>query len=203
MDPALQWVRDHHGPLGYAALGLAAAAEYVVPPIPGDLIVLFGAFLAARAGWSAAGVWLVCTGASLLGMLAAWRLGLGLGDRWERWPSWLRTDRTRALLASMQHRFERHGPWVLLANRFVPAFRMVVFVAAGLARAPACTVLAWGGASAAIWNALLLVAGWTVGDNWERLVAFAQNYTRVAFVVALALVVALGLVLWWRRRRTR
>jgi membrane-associated protein len=196
----LGWVRSHDGPWGYVALGLAAAIEYVMPPFPGDVIVLFGAFLAANAGWSPVLVWLVCTASSVGGSVGAYGFGGFIGRREERWPRWLRTERTKRALAAMELRFERQGALFLAANRFIPAFRSLVFVAAGIAGVPLRKVVIWGGVSAGLWNAMLLAAGWTFGTSWERLQAFGEEYTRWALIAAAVIAVSVLLGSWWRKR---
>jgi membrane protein DedA with SNARE-associated domain len=73
------------------------------------------------------------------------------------------------------------------------------FVAAGLSNMPGWKVALYGGVSAAVWNGLLLLVGWALGSNLDRLAAFVRQYTWVALAAfALAIVIAL-----WRTRRAR
>jgi membrane protein DedA with SNARE-associated domain len=66
-----------------------------------------------------------------------------------------------------------------------------------MARLPAWKVALWGGVSACLWNAILLGAGWLLGDNYERLRSLVETYSYTAIaVVVLALLVAV-----WRWRR--
>jgi membrane protein DedA with SNARE-associated domain len=69
-----------------------------------------------------------------------------------------------------------------------------------MARLPAWKVLAYGGASALLWNALLFALGATVGTHWQRLRAIAETYSlaATALIVVVALALAAG---WWLRRR--
>ena len=62
-------------------------------------------------------------------------------------------------------------------------------------------VVIFGGISAALWNALLLAAGYAVGNNWEALSDLAERYTvATLLLVALATVAVVGRFVWDSRR---
>lgn len=204
MDELFAWLQRTEGPLPYLVLGLASLIEYVLPVFPGDTVTLFGAFLAATAGWSPAWVYLVLNVGALGGGMSAYAFGRWLGERREeRSPRFLRTQQARRALDAAIARFERHGVAYLALNRFVPALRAFFFVAAGLARLPAWKVALFGGLSAATWNALLLAAGWMVGDNFERLVELSKTYSYGAFFVLALLGIGVGARAYRAARRRR
>jgi membrane-associated protein len=74
--------------------------------------------------------------------------------------------------------FRRWGPAFLMVNRFMPGVRAFFFVAAGMARLPALWVALYSAVSAGAWNALLLLAGYFVGDNLEQLQALLSTMLR-------------------------
>ena len=188
--------------LPYAVLGGAAALEYVFPPLPGDTVTLFGAFLAASAGYSPWLVYAVLTAGALGGSLVAYAFGAWVGRNEDRWPRFMRGDRTRRAIRTACDRFERHGAAYLVINRFLPALRAVFFVAAGMAGMPVWKVAVFGGVSAAIWNALILAAGYGLGANWERLRTFYETYTKWTLAAVAALVLVL-FARWLIGRRAR
>ena len=63
----------------YFFLGLSAFVENLVPPIPGDTITAFGAFLVGMGRLSFAGVYISTTVGSLLGFLSLFWVGGFLG----------------------------------------------------------------------------------------------------------------------------
>lgn len=184
------WVAAHPNGWGLALLGAAALIEYVFPPFPGDAIVVFGAFLVVRHGWSAAGVFGAVLLGSAIGSMAVYSFGRALADRGHRRPA----------VDAIVVRFSRHGALYLAINRFLPSVRALFFVAAGMARLPFGQVLAWGLVSAAAWNALLLTLGLALGASWERLQALLIAYSAVAWSL-LGLVAAVALFRWWRKRK--
>jgi membrane protein DedA with SNARE-associated domain len=96
---------------------------------------------------------------------------------------WLRKPKVAQRVERLRGRFERHGALYLVVNRFLPAFRSLFFIAAGMsgmARGPVLGAALLGGA---LWNGLLLGAGWAVGYNLEALEGMLRSYSRVAWGV--------------------
>jgi membrane-associated protein len=185
---------------GLGTLFLSAMIEYVLPPFPGDTVTLFGAFLAAVEGWSVPLVFVAVTAGSVAGAALDYALGRRLG----RAPVETLTGRKRRLrelAAPLIARFERRGAAYLALNRFLPGIRALLFVAAGMARLPAWKVLAWGAASAALWNALIIAAGFAVGANWPRLLEWLRTYTAIAWIAVGLIVLALVARRLLRRKR--
>lgn len=201
-EAILTWLTENHSPLSYLVLGAAALIEYVFPPFPGDLISLFGTFLASTAGYHPAAVYLSLTAGAILGSYIAFAFGRRIGDDPDKWPRFMRGKRTRKAIEGAVERFDRHGAAYLVINRFLPALRAVFFVAAGMSGMNASRAMFFGGVSAALWNALILGAGYAVGENWELLQAMLEQYTLLAFTI-LGIVVLFFLARYLVRRAKR
>jgi membrane protein DedA with SNARE-associated domain len=211
-----EYLRGGESLTGLLVIFAASMGEYVFPPLPGDTVVLFGAFLAAWASWSTwkvfvatvagalAGAWIdtvagrairdVVTGKTVLPPRGIARL-LGFTRR----PSF--QDGVRKVI----EKFEKHGVGIILVNRFFPGIRAFFFVGAGVAALPMWKVLLLGGISAAAWNTVIFYAGHALGNNWDALLAFSRTYAmavNVALALAAALAVAYFLVRRARRRRS-
>lgn len=192
----------HTGGLAPAVLFLAAFAEHVFPPFPGDLLVAMGAWYAVQGQLSWAGTFVSVTAGSVAGAWLDYRIGAALGRRLDR-----RAARRSALSEERIARFEasyrRFGGLLLVTNRFVPGLRAFVFLASGAAGIPLRKVLLLGGLSAALWNAALLAAGAFAAHNVDELLALVQRYTRLASL-ALAAAALAAVAGWaWRRRAAR
>ena len=187
-----RWVQQL-GSLGYLLLGLAALLEYVVPPFPGDTVTMLGGAYAVRGEKSIVLVFFAVTLASMIGVSVMYGAGRLIADRVAKVPEGkLFIGVTHARIRQIQEQMRTRGSWLLVANRFLPTFRAVLFVAAGAARMPFARVLLLGTLSAMAWNVLMLGIGYTIGGNIEKLTAFVDQYNRIALAV-LALV-AVGLV---------
>ncbi len=81
----------------------------------------------------------------------------------------------------------------------VPLARSVVSIPAGVCRMPLGRFALLTAIGSAAWDALLIGAGWLLGENWERVSRLVGSVSDVVLVVVL--VVAVGLALWWWRQR--
>jgi len=176
----------------------------VFPPFPGDTITLLGAWLALEGVASPAAVWATVTAASALGCGVTWAFGAWLSRRArrpgivDRLPRWLPAE----ALARFEAQYRRWGLWFIALNRFLPVSRALFFVLAGFSGMKPGPVLALGTFSAAVWNALLLAAAWSVGHSLPALQRLYERYQHIALVV-LGLAVLAALVFWVRRRAGR
>lgn len=191
--------------LGYATLFFGSSIEYVFPPFPGDTVVVAGAALVAAFEWPLWPVFAAVTAGSVTGSTIAWAAGRAVARRErERADSGdpVLDTRTRRAIYRLVADFERHGPWFLVFNRFMPGVRTFFFVAAGMVDLPLRVVLFWSSISAAIWNGGLIWLGLTVGDNIELLEELVGRYNRFALA---AVIVVAGLVVWraWKGSRSR
>jgi membrane protein DedA with SNARE-associated domain len=191
------WLAAHEGPVAYLVLALSAMLEYLVPPLPGDSIALFGVSLATSAGWSPWAVYAALNAGAISGGQIAYYAGRWFGPRHRR-PRFLRGKRAERELDRVIQLFRERGAIALALNRFVPAFRSVFFVGAGIAELPALSVLGWGALSALLWNALVVGVGYALGATFGALEQGMRLYVGIALVVILVLV---GVWMW--RRRTK
>jgi membrane protein DedA with SNARE-associated domain len=190
------------GSAGYLVLGLAALLEYLVPPFPGDTVMVAGGAYAVRGEKSVLLVFLAVTLGSVLGLSAMYLVGRAVGTRVDRQPEGrLFLGVTHAQIRKLQEAMRDRGTWLLIANRFLPTFRSVLFIAAGAARMPFVRVVTLGALSAMAWNLLLVAVGFAVGGKAERLVELFKHYNRISWVFLAVVLVAVA-VRFVRRRRT-
>lgn len=198
LDELLSTIREWPPYVTYGVLFLGSLAEYIVPPVPGDTVVVASAVLVAAFGWSVWPIFAVVTAGAVLGAAI---------DFW--FGGWLiRTGRIerlslgkRAAIDDLVARFHRHGAAYLAVNRFLPGVRAFFFVAAGLAELRLATVLLWSTLSAMAWNALLIAAGYALGDNLPALEAWLGRYQAVMWGLIAVVVGWVGLKVWRASRK--
>lgn len=188
--------------IGPAGAGLAIALENLFPPLPSEAILPM-AGIAAHDG--AFGLWEAIawtTLGSLLGALALYGLGAWLGlDRLRR-----TADRLPLVAVSDVDRtvawFQRHGGKAVLFGRFVPIFRSLISIPAGVARMPLWRFGALTTAGSLLWNTAFILCGWFLGSGWhvvEQYVDVVQNIV----IVVVAVVVVVMVIMRVRALRAR
>jgi membrane protein DedA with SNARE-associated domain len=185
----------------YLVLAAGAAVENVVPPVPADTFVLLGAFL-AEAG--RANLWLVFALTWFSNVTTA-IIVYALARRWG--SSFFRHGTGRFLLH--QHQLDQiskfYGRWgvaAILVSRFLPAFRAMVPVFAGVTELTALRVVPPLALASGIWYGLLVVLGSAASRNWDVITRLFGHISGWLAAVAGVLLVAVG-VWWWKSRRAR
>lgn len=202
IDAWMAWAEQAPVGWGLTALGASAGIEYVFPPFPGDTITVLGAVLTAHASWPVIGVFT----AVMLGSMAGAALNVVAG-RWlassERdtfLHRWLRRPAVAERIQAVLGKFERHGAAYIMLNRFLPAFRSILFLAAGMARLPVGRVLLYAAVSSALWNVLLMGAGYAVGFHLDALLGIVRTYSVIVLSTIIGLVTLLvGRKMWQKR----
>lgn len=169
-----------------------------MPPVPADTFVLFGAFLSAR---GRADPWLVyaCT---LVPNVASAFFTYALARRYGRnffhgrIGRWLLNEHQLVRIGQF---YRRWGTPAIFVSRFLPAFRAVVPIFAGVSHVPAHRLLLPLVAASALWYGLLVYIGATAGRNWQYIVELFDGASAVLYTLAVVLIVVFGW--WWLRTR--
>lgn len=199
LQSVIEHLREWPPWLVYALLFGASFIEYIVPPVPGDTLVVAGCVLVAAFDWSPLGVFAVITAGAILGAWCDFRVGKWLvkSGKLERMG-----DTSQRAIANIAERMRKHGAIYLAVNRFIPALRAFFFIAAGVAGLSTRSVLLWSTVSAMAWNALLIAIGYSLGKNVAAIEDLLANYAVVVWSILGAIVLVL-LVRWIVRRRRR
>lgn len=184
----------------YVLLFVSAFLENVIPPVPGDTVVVFSAYLVGRGVLGIWPVYLSTCGGGTLGFLAMYYLGYSRGRSFFTGPR--RRVFNPENLAKAEKWLGRYGAYLILANRFLSGVRSVIALSAGVGGMNWKKVALCGAASMAVWNGLLLYAGLLVGQNWEQVVRWIEQYNRF-LALGLAGVAVFLIGRWWRRRKTK
>lgn len=175
--------------------------ENIVPPIPADTFVLFGAFLAAAGRADPVTVFLVTWVCNVVGALLVYTLSRRYGRAFFATPigHWLLHPEQ---LQAIGRFYARWGGPAVFVSRFLPAFRAMVPVFAGITRVPFFRMFWPLAFASALWYGILVAIGTLAGRNWERVLELFSDVSGTLFWIALPLLVAL-VIWWWRTRRRR
>lgn len=182
----------------YVLLGIGAGVENIVPPVPADTFVVLGGFIAGAGAADPGAIFLATWAGNVATALAVYFAGARYG------PPFFDTACGRLLLRPHQlHRlgayYRRWGQVTIFATRFLPGFRAVVPVFAGVTGQRFLPVALPLASASAIWYGLLTWLGTRAGRNVAGIVAWLSDLNRVLLIAALALgaVVLYG---WYRSR---
>lgn len=175
----------------------SVAMEYVFPIFPGDTIVLLAGFFNAH---GAVDLFEVIT-AIIIGSLVGAYLGYQIGVIFLKKPykySWARRLAESKGFIRFNTWYQKWGTLFLLLNRFFPGVRALFFMAAGAVKLPLFKVLALGTISAILFNACLVLLGYWLGFNAERIVDYFYRFNVVAYVL-IGIAIIAG-IYWWRKK---
>lgn len=198
IDLLLDQLAGSNQALVYLLLGVFAALENLVPPVPADVVVLFGGFLAGQGVVDAFAVFLVVWSANVCGALAVYLLGRRYGASFfsGRWGRLLLKPRQ---LRSLSDFYGRYGLRVIFLSRFLPMFRAVVPVFAGISKVGFWRTALPLALASAIWYGAIVYVGAVAGRNWESIIASLEGASRWLWGASLILL-AIVFVWWWRSR---
>jgi membrane protein DedA with SNARE-associated domain len=187
--------------LGGPGAGIAVALENLFPPIPSEVILPLAGFVASQGRMSLIGAILWTTAGSVAGAVALYYVGVLMGR-----------DRVRALAAKLplvkvadvdrtEAWFLKHGVKAVFFGRFIPVFRSLVSIPAGLERMRMGTFLLYTALGSLIWNTIFIMLGYALGANWARIEGWVGTYQNG--VIAICAAVAAWFVISRIRRSRR
>ena len=187
---------------GYLGVFLLIAIENVFPPIPSEVILLFGGALTAAAlGGKLSIFWMVvaATLASLAGALLLYYIG-----------KILKTERLKKIVAGRVGKvlrlkpadidradqwFDQKGNITVLICRCIPLLRSLISIPAGMSEMSMPKFLLYTVAGSAVWNTILVLIGHNLGNNWESILGFFDDFSHI--VVLICAVIAVVVLVWW------
>jgi membrane protein DedA with SNARE-associated domain len=196
-DGLTGWVIDVVERLGGPGIGFLVALENVFPPLPSEVILPVAGFAASRGTLTLAEAILWSTAGSVVGALVLYGLGIALGtERLARIA-----DRIPLLTATDVYRadawFDRYGPVAVLVGRIIPQIRSLISIPAGVSGMRLLTFAVFTAIGSGVWNVILVVAGYLLGEEWERV----GNYVEPIGIGVVVVVVAI--VAWFVVQRVR
>ena len=184
----------------YFILFISAFIENIFPPIPGDTVTVFGAYLVGRGLLSFWGVWISTTLGSIAGFMAIFAIAY-----WIEWkiiekyrPKWAEKSK----IDRVERWFRRYGYWVILVNRFLSGIRSIISLVAGLSKLNSILVFLLALISCIVWNGALIGMGEILGENWELISHFLLLYNRIVIIVVVTAVVIFAGYRFYRLKKS-
>jgi membrane protein DedA with SNARE-associated domain len=199
----IPFLNSLYGAVGYVGVLLAMAIESAMIPLPSELILPYAGFLVSdpsqvepltNGTWNYWIVVVVATIGNTLGSLVAYAIGAWGGRPFlERYGRYLLIRPHEIELA--ERFFDRYGAATAFFSRLLPIVRTFISFPAGVARMPLGTFILYSTAGAFLWSMLLVFAGVQLGARWTDIRHALQPFD---LAIAVAVVAAVALFIWWR-----
>ncbi|MBR3208955.1 MAG: DedA family protein [Bacilli bacterium] len=190
---------------GYFGICLLIAVENIFPPIPSEVILLFGGFMTTYSKINIIGVIISSTIGSLLGALILYYIGKILNK--ERLKKLVRGKIGKTLrlkekdIDKADEWFDKKGNKTVFYCRFVPILRSLISIPAGMSEMKMSKFLIYTIVGSAIWNTVLTIIGNRVGKNWESIVDIFDKYSHITLIVLIILFIIAAIYYYKKRNK--
>ncbi len=191
---------------GYIGVFLLITIENVFPPIPSEVILLFGGFMTTYTSMSVIGVIIASTLGSVLGAIILYYIGKILNK--ERLKKII-TSKPGKLLRLKPEDIDKADKWfdtkgnkTVFFCRFIPVIRSLISIPAGMSEMPMKKFLIYTTLGSLIWNAALTIAGSIVGENWTSILEIMDNYSHIA-VIVLGIIFIAAIIIFYSKRKKK
>ncbi|MGI5921011.1 MAG: DedA family protein [Syntrophomonadaceae bacterium] len=184
-------ITDIIGGLGYWGVGICMAIESCNVPLPSEVILPFGGYLASEGRITFLQAALAGTVGGTLGSVVSYYLGYYAID--SSILFWI-PERKKQVVTEW---FNRHGESTVFFSRLLPVVRTFISLPAGAAKMNLAKFIAYTFVGSLIWSLILTYLGYQLGTHWMIL----RKYFEYADIIILIAIIA-GIAYYYRRRRT-
>jgi membrane protein DedA with SNARE-associated domain len=189
IEQIISWAVGLVEKFGYWGIFFTMTLESAAIPIPSEIVLPFGGFLASSGHLYFWLVVFVATLANLMGATVIYFVGL-FGGRivLERYGKYVFVSADS--ISRMDSWLERYGAHTAFFSRLLPGIRTFSSLIIGAGRVSFGKFFAYTLAGSFLWNLPLAYAGFVAGKNWDFLRPYFQKF-EVAILAAILIIVIL------------
>lgn len=201
----IQWIQTLPPLSIYAVFFLVAYFENIMPPVPGDVLVAFGGYLAAESIIELLPVYVLTTVASVIGFMTMYWLGSHWGVQIEKQKEryWLMRFIPLKYMNKVRKWMGKWGLGVVMANRFLAGTRSVISLTAGISHMAIPGTIVSSTISSLLWNGILLGFGWVVHENWQIIGDYLSIYGWIILAIIIGFIIIKLLMSRYRKKNAR
>lgn len=188
---------------GYLGVFSLIMVENLFPPIPSELILLFGGFMTTYTKLTIFGMIIFSTLASLFGAIILYYIGKIFNK--ERLKKIISGKVGKVLrfkesdIDSSNKWFDTKGQKTVFFCRFIPLIRSLISIPAGMNEMPMIKFISYTLLGSLIWNSILIIIGSIVGENWINILNVLDIYSKyIVILLGIALIVIV--IMFYRRK---
>ena len=179
---------------GYLGVFLLITLENVFPPIPSEVILLFGGFMTTYTKLNIIIMIIAATLGSIFGAIILYYIGKIFNK--ERLKKIISGKIGKVLrlknsdIDKADEWFDKKGQKTVFICRFIPIVRSLISIPAGMSEMPLVKFLIYTTLGSLIWNTVLIIIGSIVGANWVSILTILDTYSNIVLVLLIIAFVA-------------
>ena len=183
---------------GYFGIFFLIFIENIFPPIPSEVVLLFGGFMTTYSKLNLFGMIIFSTLGSTVGAIVLYYIGKILNkERLKKIVSG-KIGKVLRLKASDIEKadkwFDTKGNKTVFFCRFIPVVRSLISIPAGMSEMIMSKFLIYTITGSLIWNTVLLFVGSKVGENWKKIEQVMSQYSHIILIILI--IAFIGLVIY-------
>ena len=172
---------------GYFGIFFLIFIENISPPIPSEVVLLFGGFMTTYSKLNLFGMIIFSTLGSTVGAIVLYYIGKILNkERLKKIVSG-KIGKVLRLKASDIEKadkwFDTKGNKTVFFCRFIPVVRSLISIPAGMSEMIMSKFLIYTITGSLIWNTVLLFVGSKVGENWKKIEQVMSQYSHIILII--------------------
>ena len=172
---------------GYFGIFFLIFIENIFPPIPSEVVLLFGGFMTTYSKSNLFGMIIFSTLGSTVGAIVLYYIGKILNkERLKKIVSG-KIGKVLRLKASDIEKadkwFDTKGNKTVFFCRFIPVVRSLISIPAGMSEMIMSKFLIYTITGSLIWNTVLLFVGSKVGENWKKIEQVMSQYSHIILII--------------------
>ena len=199
-----EFVMSFMNQFGYFGVFLLIAIENIFPPIPSEVILLFGGFVTTYTKLNIILMTLFATLGSLVGAILLYYIGKIFNyEKLQKLVSGKigrilhlkKDDITRA-----DKWFNQNGNITVFFCRFIPLVRSFISIPAGMNKMNIVKFIIYTTMGSLIWNFVLILLGAKTKENWTSILKLLNTYS-IFIVIILLLLLILITIYFYKKRK--
>ena len=192
---------------GYIGVFLLILIENIFPPIPSELILLFGGFMTTYTKLNIIGMIISSTLGSLIGALLLYKIGTIFSK--EKLKILISGKLGRVLklknsdIDNANKWFTNEGKKTVFFGRFIPLIRSIISIPAGINKMNISKFITYTLLGSVIWNLVLIILGHIVGRNWKAILKIFKLYSRFSLLLLFILLIILIIKLYKNKSKEK
>ena len=192
---------------GYFGVFLLIAIENIFPPIPSEVILLFGGFMTTYTKLNIIFMIISSTLGSLFGAIVLYYIGKIFNK--ERLKKIISGKIGKILrlknsdIDKADKWFDTKGNKTVFFCRFIPIVRSLISIPAGMSEMPIIKFLIYTIFGSLIWNTVLIITGKMVGNNWTKILTIFDTYSHIVLIIFIIIFIILITIFYKKRKKNK